>query len=52
MGILAGLALHLTMVAEYNLIAAILTGANDSGLGLALVLGAGNHRPHFLIVRS
>lgn len=50
LGILARLALHLTAVAGYNLIAAILPRQGDSRLGCALVLDAGNHRTHFLIL--
>ena len=46
-GKLAG---FLAAVAGHDLIAAILTGTDDSGLGHALVLDAGHHSPHFFIV--
>ena len=46
-GKLAGL---LAAVAGHDLIAAILTGTDDSRLGNALVLDAGHHSPHFFIV--
>jgi len=37
-------------VAGYDLIAAVLPGPDDSGLGNALVLDAEHHRPHFFII--
>lgn len=40
----------LAAVAGHDLIAAILTGTDDSGLGNALVLDAGHHSPHFFII--
>ena len=46
-GKLAG---FLAAVAGHDLIAAILTGTDDSGLGHALVLDAGHHSPHFFII--
>ena len=39
----------LAAVAGHDLIAAILTGTDDSGLGYALVLDAGHHSPHFFM---
>ena len=44
---LAGL---LTAVARHDLIAAVLTGTNNSGLGHALVPDAGHHSLHFLVI--
>ena len=44
---LAGL---LTAVARHDLIAAVLTGTNNSGLGHALVPDAGHHSLHFFVV--
>ncbi len=44
---LAGL---LAAVARHDLIAAVLPGADNSGLGHALVPDAGHHSLHFLIV--
>lgn len=40
----------LAAVAGHDLIAAVLTGPYNGGLGDALVLDAGDHSPHFLIV--
>lgn len=40
----------LAAVAGHDLIAAILTGTDDSGLGNALVLDTGHHSPHFFII--
>ena len=40
----------LAAVAGHDLIAAVLTGPYNGGLGDALVLDAGDHSPHFLVV--